>query len=106
MVQQRAAVARDDTMHRVLLVRFQLNCRIHAGEFEIASVIARQTRAIEQSVVRRLQFFPAFGRFEDPRDKRLFDLVLFFSCCDRFRLIDDSLFLSVLLYRIVYSRGF
>ena len=104
MVQKRAAVARDNAMHRVFLVRFQLNCRIHAGEFEITSVITRQARAIEQSVVRRFQFFAAFGRFEDPCNKRLFDLVLFFPRRDRLRLIDDSLFLSIFLDGVIDRR--
>ena len=85
-------------------MRFQFYRGVHFGEFKIAAVVARQAHPVEQPVICTLQFLSAVGVFEDPFRERFFDPVLLFPRRDRFRLIDDALFLAVLFDRVI-NRG-
>ena len=100
-VMQKRAVARTrDTRHGVFLVRSKFDRRVHAGEFEETSVIARQAYLIEQAVVRLFQVLAPVRIGVDPIGKRFLDFVLLFSRRNRFALIEHTLFLSVLFHRV------
>ena len=104
VVQKRTVPRSRDARHRILLVRAELDCRVHAGEFQIAPVIAWQSNLIEQTVVRFFQIFPALRIGVYPVRERFFDFILLFPRRYRFRLIEYLLFPSVLQYRIVNGR--
>ena len=94
---QECISARDNAVYRVFLVRTQFDSRVHLREFQITTIVFRQSDLVEQSVVDRFQLVAPNGTCEYPILERFLDFVLFLSRRYRFRLIEYALFSASLV---------